>query len=339
MDRGATRRPVVMRRRQVTASIAALLVTRGHAAHAQAESRSLRVGVLRPGVPPLPGDDLQLTLLPLALRELGYAEGRNLLIDARWAHGELQQMPALARELVMSACHVVVAVGSAAVQAMKQASSTLPVVMFGNFDPVRLGLVSSLARPGGNVTGVLIAPDGTLAGKRLELLKQVVPQATRIGLLIPDEDSIHQQVLETRAAAKALGVVMPVVTVRQGDYAGAFAALSRERVAGLIVASHQYFVRDRGRIVELAVMHRLPAMYEWREQVIAGGLMTYSTSLHGLYQRVASYVDRIYKGANPGDLPVERPTKFELVVNLRAARAIDLVVPPALLMRADEVIE
>jgi putative ABC transport system substrate-binding protein len=300
----------------------------------------MRVGVLRPGQPPLPGDlEVGPTLLPNALRELGYVEGRNLWIESRWASGELDRMPALARELIAAACDVVLAVGSAAVRAMKQNTSTLPIVMYGNFDPVALGLVDNLARPGGNVTGVLIAPDGTLAGKRLELLRLAVPQASRIGLLRPDDDSVHQQVLETRAAAKALGVEMPVVVVRQGDYPAAFAALARERVAALIVASHQYFVRDRRRIVELAATHRLPAMYEWREQVAAGGLMAYSTSLLGLYQRLAAYMDRIHKGAKPGDLPVERPTKFELVINRKAARAIDLVVPHALLLRADEVIE
>jgi putative ABC transport system substrate-binding protein len=322
----------------VAASSAGWLLARWPQAHAQAEPRPLRVGVLRPGVPPLP-NDLQLTLLPAALRELGYVEGRNLRIDSRWAHGDLQQLPALARGLVTAACDVVLAVGSAAVRAMKQASSTLPVVMFGNFDPVALGLVGSLARPGGNVTGVLIAPDGTLASKRLELLKQAVPQARRIGLLIPDDDSVQQQVRETRIAAQALGVDMPVVVVRQGDYVAAFAALARAQVAALVVASHQYFVRDRRHIVELAAKHRLPAMYEWREQVAAGGLMTYSTSLYGLYQRLAVYLDRIHRGAVPGELPVERPTKFELVINLKAARAIDLVVPHALLLRADEVIE
>lgn len=299
----------------------------------------MRLGVLRPGAPSAPADDTEVLLLPPALRDLGYVEGRNLTIERRWAHGELQRLPALARELVAAACDVVLAIGSLAVRAMTQASSTLPVVMFGNFDPVALGLVGNLARPGGNVTGVLIAPDGTLAGKRLELLKQAVPQASRIGLLIPDDESVRQQVQETRVAAHALGVALPVVAVRKGDYAAAFATLARERVAALVVGSHQYFVRDRRRIVELAAAHRLPAMYEWREQVAVGGLMTYSTSLAGVYQRVAAYVDRIHKGAKPGDLPVERPTKFELVINLEAARRIDLVVPHALLLRADEVIE
>jgi putative ABC transport system substrate-binding protein len=299
------------------------------------------VGVLRPGAPPLPGDlESGQARLPIALRELGYVEGRNLQIDTRYAHGDLAQLPALARALVAAACDVVLAVGGPAVRAMKQASPTLPIVMFGNFDPIALGLVDNLARPGGNVTGVLIAPDGTLAGKRLELLKQAVPQAMRIGLLIPPGDeSIQRQVLETQAAAKALGVELRVVAVRGDDYAAAFGELARERVAALVVGSHQYFVRDRVRIVELAATHRLPAVYEWREQVAAGGLMTYSTSLLGTYQRLAAYIDRIHRGARPGELPVERPTKFELVINLKAARAIDLVVPQSLLLRADEVIE
>ena len=215
----------------------------------------------------------------------------------------------------------------------------VPIVMYGNFDPLALGLVSSLARPGGNVTGVLIAPDGTLAGKRLELLKAAVPAARRIALLVPDDESIRLQVQETRAAARQLGIELPVVEVRGADYASAFASIARERVAALVVGSHQYFVRDRAQIIALAAQYKLPAMYEWREQVSDGGLMTYSTSLSGLYQRVASYVDRILKGSRPGDLPVEQPTRFELVINLKTAKALGLTIPQSLLLRAEEVIE
>jgi len=156
---------------------------------------------------------------------------------------------------------------------------------------------------------------------------------------VPADESIQLQVQETRAAARELGIELPVVAVRGGDYAGAFAELARERVAALVVGSHQYFVRDRQAIVKLAAAHRLPAMYEWREQVVEGGLMTYSTSLYGIYQRVAMYVDRILKGASPADLPVERPTKFDLVINLKAAKALGLSLPQSLLLRADEVIQ
>jgi putative ABC transport system substrate-binding protein len=211
--------------------------------------------------------------------------------------------------------------------------------MYGNFDPLALRLVDSLARPGGNATGVLIAPDGTLAGKRLELLKAAVPQASRIALLVPDDESARLQVQETRQAAASLGVELVVVTVRGQEYSRAFAAIAAERPGALVVGSHQYFVRDRKEIIALAAKHRLPAMYEWREQVADGGLMTYSTNLYGVQQRVASYVDRILRGARPSDLPVERPTRFEFVVNLKTAKALGLTIPPSVLARADEVID
>lgn len=306
---------------------------------AQGTDRVHRVGVLRPGAPPLSADDPQAAGLPRALRERGYAEGRNLVLDVRYAQGDLQRLPLLAKGLVDERFDVVVAVGSPAVRAMKQATSTVPVVMYGNFDPIALGLVASLARPGGNVTGVLIAPDGTLAGKRLQLLKAVAPPAARIGLLVPDDDSVRVQVRETEQAARALGVDLAVVATAQGGYAAAFEELVGRRVGALLVGSHQYFVRDRAAIIELAARHRLPAMYEWREQVADGGLMTYSTSLQGMYERLADYVDRILRGARPAEMPVERPTKFDLVINLKTARALGLALPPALRLQADEVIE
>jgi putative tryptophan/tyrosine transport system substrate-binding protein len=306
-------------------------------ARAQPEARVFRVGVLRPGEPPLQ-DDLQRNLLPIALNELGYTEGRTLLLQARYANGDMKLLPPLASSFVNEAFDVVVSIGAPATEAMKKATSTLPIVMFGNFDPLELGLVDNLARPGANITGVLIAPDGTLAGKRLQLLKQAVPQATRIGLLIPDDQSISQTE-ETRKAAQELGVALSTVTVRDRDYAAAFAALVRERAAALVVGSHQYFVRDRRQIIKLAEAHRLPAIYEWREQVADGGLMTYSTDLLGRYRRIASYVDRILKGAKPGDLPIDRPYRFELVINLKTARALGLSIPQPLLLRADELIE
>lgn len=324
------------RRRDVLASLA---WGGAPAAWAQSAERVFRVGILRPGEAPRSAQEMQVIGFPRALRELGYAEGRNLILETRYAGGDLQRLPKLARSFVDERFDIVVAVGTPALRAMQQATSTLPIVMYGNFDPVALGLVRSLARPGGNITGVLIAPDGTLAAKRLQLLKEMVPQATRIGLLVPDDDSIRLQVQETLAAAAALRVELPVVTVRAGDYAAAFDALSRQRVQALVVGSHQYFVRDRATIIALAAKHRLPAMYEWREQVVDGGLMTYSTDLYGLYQRTASYIDRILKGAAPAEMPVERPTKFDLVINMKTARALGLPVPAALRLQADEVME
>jgi len=329
---------VTRRRHCLVATVLGPLL-RPHPSVAQATQRIFRVGILRPGARPQSPSDLQLTGIPTALREMGYADGANLVIEQRWADGDLGRLPALAGELLQARVDLVVAVGAAAVRSMAQATATLPIVMFGNFDPLAMGLVTSLARPGSNVTGVVGAPDGTLAGKRLELLKSAVPQARRIGLLVPDDDSIKLQVQETRAAAQALGVELTVIAVRGGDYAGAFAALARERVAALVVGSHQYFVRDRQQIIDLAARHRLPAMYEWREIVADGGLMAYSTRLIELYQRVAWYVDRILKGAKPAEMPVEQPTRFTWVINRKTATALGLALTQSLLVRVDEVIE
>lgn len=320
-------------------ALAGLVLCSPLAALPQGAERMFRVGILRPGEAPLSAQEMQVVGFPRALRELGYVEGRNLFLETRYAGGDLQRLPKLARSFIDERFDLVVAVGTPALRAMQQATSTLPVVMYGNFDPVALGLVRSLARPGGNITGVLIAPDGTLAAKRLQLLKEMVPQAARIGLLVPDDDSIRLQVQETLAAAQALRVELPVVTVRRDEYGNAFEALSRLRVQALVVGSHQYFVRDRAAIITLAAQHKLPAMYEWREQVADGGLMTYGTDLYGLYQRTASYIDRILKGAAPAEMPVERPTKFELVLNMKTARSLGLAIPPALRLQADEVIE
>ncbi len=307
---------------------------------AQPAERISRVGILRPSAPPRVADDLQTTGLPRALAELGYVEGRNLVVEQRWAGGDALKLPALALELQQARVDAVVAVGAQAILAVRQATPTLPIVMFGNFDPVALGLMHSLARPGGNITGVLIAPDGTLAGKRLELLKAAVPQATRIAYLAPPADpATRLQLRETRQAAAALGVELAEVEVRDADYARAFAAIAQLRPGALVVGAHTFFVRDRLPIIALAAQYRLPAIYEWREQVLDGGLMAYSTSLYGLYQRLASYLDRILKGAKPGELAVERPSKFELAINLKTARSLGLTIPQSLLLRADELIE
>jgi putative ABC transport system substrate-binding protein len=308
-------------------------------AGAQGSQRVWRVGILRPSALPLPADTTGRGI-PLALRALGYEEGRNLVLESRYADGRFERLPALARELLAARVDVLVAVGAPAIRAAQEASGSLPIAMYGNFDPVALGIVASLARPGGNVTGVLIAPDGTLAGKRLELLKQAVPAATRFAYLGPPADvSTALQLAEARQAAAVLGVALVDVELRDGDYERAFAAIAALRPGALVVAAHTLFVRDRDKIIALAARHRLPAIYEWREQVADGGLMAYSTSLNWTYERVAAFVDRILKGARPADMAVERPTHFDLVINLKTARAIGLAFPQALLLRADEVIQ
>jgi len=311
-----------------------VLLATAFPASAQVPGRIYRLGVLRPS-----GRALFDENIPRALGERGYVEGRNLIVERRYAEGRIERLMTLAGELVSAKVDAIVAVGSGAVRAAMGATSTIPIVMFGNFDPLSAGFVKTLGRPGGNVTGVLIAPNGTLAGKKLELLREAVPRASRIALLIPDDPSVGSQLEEIRKAGSPLGLALVVIEVRKGNYEEAFARLSAERPQALFVTSSTFFVRDRTRIIELAARYRLPAIYEWREHVADGGLMTYAPSLNALHRRVADYVGRIFEGADPAELPVEQPTKFELVINLRTARALGLALPQSLLLRADELIE
>ena len=252
---------------------------------------------------------------------------------------QVARLPELARELVKERCDAVLTVGLSATRAAREASQTLPIVFFGNFDPLATGLVASLARPGNNLSGVLIAVDGTLAAKKLELLKEAAPRATRIVFLSPDDPAMQVQIAETRQAAAGLGLELSVVTVRGADYPGAFAAITAERAQAVFVGAQTTFVTDSKLIIDLARRNKLPTIWEWPEQVRDGGLMAYGTSLTALYERVASYIDRIFRGARVGDLPIEQPTTFGLVLNQGTARAIGLPLPRALLLRADEIIE
>jgi putative ABC transport system substrate-binding protein len=329
-----------MDRRAFISAVGFGLLTAPLGAEAQRAGRVYRLGMLFPTTPPFP-DDQRTTaiLIPPALRELGYVEGQNLVIERRYAEGKLERLPGLTRELVQLRVDVIVAVSAAAIRAARDATATIPIVMYGNLDPVAAGFVASLARPGGNLTGVLIAPGGTLAAKKLELLKAAVPGAARIALLAPVDPNFGRQVQEVQTAALSLGVTLVVVEVREGGYDRAFATIAADRPGALFVGAHSSFMRHRKRIIELAAKHRLPAIYEWPEQVEDGGLMAYGTSLSGLSRRIAVYVDRIFKGAKPGDLPVEQPTTFELVINLKTAKALGLTIPPSLLLGAARVIE
>jgi putative tryptophan/tyrosine transport system substrate-binding protein len=307
---------------------------------AQPAARVHRLGILAPTEAPRPADPRLATgSIPKYLEELGYVPGRTLILEQRYAAGRLEDLPAMARELVRLRVDAIVAIGSSATRAAKAATSVVPIVMLGNFDPVAIGLVKSLAKPEANVTGVLIAPAGTLAGKKLELLKESVPRATRIAFLTHEDPGLRTQEKETQAAAAALRVTLALTRVRGNDYEAAFAAMMAGRPDALFVAASTYFVRDRKRIIELAARHRLPAMYEWPEQVEDGGFMSYGGDLGRTTRRVAEYVDRIFKGARPGDLPVEQPAELQLVINLKTARAIGLSIPPSLVARADRVIE
>jgi putative ABC transport system substrate-binding protein len=305
-------------------------------AAAQPSGKVFKLGWLRPNA--AGPAEFQALGIPAALKRLGWVEGQNLIIERRWGGGQVARLPDLARELVQERCDALLTVGLSATRAAREASPTLPIVFFGNFDPLATGLVASLARPGNNLSGVLIAVDGTLAAKKLELLKEAAPRATRVVFLSPDDPAMQVQIAETRQAAAALGLELSVVTVRGADYPGAFAAITAERAQAVFVGAQTTFMTDRKLIIDLARRHKLPTIWEWPEQVRDGGLMAYGTSLTALYERVASYIDRIFRGARVGDLPIEQPTTFGLVLNQGTARAIGLPLPRALLLRADEVI-
>jgi putative ABC transport system substrate-binding protein len=282
---------------------------------------------------------LSANRVPELLREIGYIEGQNLVIDRKY--GDFDRLPQLARELVKLRVDVIFAIGTAPSQAAKDATTTIPIVFFSNLDPVAAGLVQSLARPGGNVTGILITPEGSLAAKKLELLTEAVPRATRIALLVPDDPAagVLQQIQEVRKAASSLGVELPVVVVRGGDYQGAFAVIGTEQPQALIVGAHSFFVRDQKKIIELTAKYRVAAIYEWPQQVQNGGLMSYGASQVEVFKQLAAYIDRMFSGAAPADLPVWQPEKLRLVLNLKTAKALGLRFPQSLLLRADEVIQ
>jgi len=330
-----------MDRRAFIGTLAGGLLATPLTAEAVEAGKVYRLGVLSTASAPGSSDQwAAVILVPRALRKLGYIEGQNLIVERRYAAGKLDRLPGMARELVNLGANVIFAVALPAIRAAKDATATTPIVFYGNFDPVANRLVGTLARPGGNITGVLIAPEGTLAGKKLELLKEVVPQATRVALLVPEDlATVQLQVQEVHNAAAALGLTVSVVAVKGSDYVRAFTTIAVERPGALFVAATSYFMRDRKRIIELAAKHRLAAIYEWPEQVQDGGLMAYGSSLSGTTQRAADYIDRVFRGATPGDLPIEQPEVFELVINLKTAKALGLTIPPSLLQRADQVIE
>jgi putative ABC transport system substrate-binding protein len=274
------------------------------------------------------------------LRELGYTEGRNVIIEYRWAEGKKERLPELAAELVRLKVEVIVTAAAPTIESAKRATSTIPIVMATVADPVGSGLVASLARPGGNVTG-LTALSTDLAGKRLQLAREFVPKATRVAVLAYHGTSATRPFLEEmRAAAQQIGVQLVVQEVTEaGDLPGAFAAMPRERAQALIVQITPFSADNAKRILELAAQHRLPAMYDVRSFVDAGGLVSYGPSLSEMFRRAAFYVDKILKGAKPADLPIEQPTKFEMVINLNTAKALGLTISQLLLARADQVIQ
>jgi len=326
--------------RLAIAAALAVLLASPFAAEAQQAAKVARIGYLAGNLAATPQP---LEAFRQRLRDLGYVEGRNVVIEIRDAEGKLERFPALAAELVALKVDVIVAPSTPAALAAKQATRTLPIVFAGAADPVASGLVTSLARPGGNVTGLsLLAPE--LVGKCLELLKQAVPGVSRVAVLwqpggLPERT--EKDILkEAEVAARVLGVRLQVVEARGPEnFDRAFSDMIRARAGALTVLTSNKFLGERRRLVDLAAKHRLPAVYPWREGVDAGGLMAYGPDFADMFRRAATYVDKILKGAKPADLPVEQPTKFELVINMKTAKALGLTIPQSLLGRADEVIQ
>jgi putative ABC transport system substrate-binding protein len=330
----------MMDRREFLGTLAGGLVAAPLTAGAQQAAKIARIGYLAGNLAanPQPHEAFRQ-----GLRDLGYVEGRNVVIEYRDDEGKPERLPALAAELVALKVDVIVAGATPHTLAAKQATRTLPIVFAAAGDPVSSGLVTSLARPGGNVTGLsVLAPE--LVGKRLEQLTQAVPWVSRVAFLwqpgAAGERTQKDMLKGAEAAARALGVRLHSVEARgPADIDRAFSDMTRARAGALTVSPSPMFVNERRRLVDLAAKGRLPAVYPWREFVDAGGLMAYGANVADSFRHAATYVDKILKGAKPADLPVEQPTKFELVINLKTAKALGLTIPPLLLLRADEVIQ
>ena len=322
------------------AVLALILLAAPLAAEAQQAAKVARIGYLAPNLaanPQFPEAFRQ------GLRDLGYVESRNLVIEIRSAEGKFERLPALAAELLALKVDVIVAGGTPAALAAKQATTTLPIVFAAAGDPVTSGLVTSLARPGGNVTGLsMLSPD--LVGKCLEQLKQAVPGVSRVAVLwqpgaVPERTE-KETLKAAEVAGRALGVQLQFVEARgPEDFDRAFSEITRARPGALTVLPSSMFISERRRLVDLAAKNRLPAVASVREFVDAGIFMAYGPNLPDLNRRAATYVDKILKGTKPGDLPVEQPTKFELVINMKTAKALGLTIPPSVLVRADQVFE
>jgi putative tryptophan/tyrosine transport system substrate-binding protein len=322
-----------VRRAAFSAMLFALCVS----AQAQEAKKIPRIGFLSTTSPSnVPG---RLEAFQQGLRELGYVERKNIVVEYRYAEGKIDRLPMLLDELVRRKVDVLVASGPSPTRAAKKATVTIPIVMTWDYDPVGNGYVASLARPGGNITGLsTLAPE--ISGKQLELLKEIIPKLSRIAVLGTSTVPGNAEALKaTELAAAALKVQLQYLEVRdRKDIAPVFQAARNGRADAVLALASRVLLTDRTQVAELAVKSRLPAMYGEMEHVEAGGLMTYGVSIPDLFRRAAMYVDKILKGTQPADLPVEQPTKFEFVINLKAAKQIGLTIPPSVLARADKVI-
>jgi ABC-type uncharacterized transport system substrate-binding protein len=303
---------------------------------AQQAGKVWRIGFLNPGSSP--STDGRIAAFRLGLRELGYVEGKDIVIERRYAEGRVERLSTMARDLLHLKVDVIVAIGTPSVEAAKNATQTIPIILSSG-DPIGSGHVASLARPGGNITGLTnLTPE--LAGKRLELLKEAVPRLSQVAVVWnPDSPAADLRMKEAEVAARSLQLQLHSAGVRSpNDLEPAFLAMKKERVGALITLRGPLIVNQSRQILDLAAKHRLAAMYDDRSTVEAGGLMSYGANQADLDRRAAYFVDKILKGVKPAELPIEQPAKFELVINLKAAKQIGLTVPPNVLARADKVI-
>jgi putative ABC transport system substrate-binding protein len=315
--------------------IAFVLVVAGAVGHAQQSKKVPRIGFLSPT-----SDDSRVEAFRQGLRELGYVDGQNITIEYRWADGRFDQLPDLVAELVRLKVDLVVAVVTQASLAAKKATGTIPIVMIGVSDPVGSGLVSSLARPGANITGTS-SMTAEVVGKQIELLKETVAKISRVAALWNPANPVFQAIqrTEAEASARALGVQLQILEARGADEIDrAFTAMAKKNMKALLVLNDPVFTAHRKRIADLSAKHRLPSVSGTLEYPAVGGLMAYGPSFPEMYRRAAIYVDKILKGTKPAELPVEQPTKFEMVINLKTAKQIGLTIPPNVLARADKVI-
>ena len=325
-------------RRAFISTLAGGLLAVPLTAEAQAPAKVPRIGFLSSRS--LADSTHLLESLRQGLRELGYVEGQNIAIESRFAEERPERLPALAAELVRLKVDVIVTAAPAAPEAAQRATNTIPIVFAVVGDPVAVGLVASVARPGGNITGLSsMAPE--VVGKQLELLKEVAPKVSRVAVLQNPRNQAHPFVLrQAEAAARTLGLQLHIAQAgTPAEIDAAFATMRSKRAGGVLVLRDGFFLAQRAQIAALAAKDRLPSVYGLKEQAEAGGLMAYGASTAPMYRRAATYVDKILKGAKPADLPVEQPTKFELVINLKTAKALGLTMPQSLLLRADEVIQ
>jgi len=330
---------ILVRKTMACLSVCALLVAPSFAVEAQQPTKIPRIGYLSPG--DANGSSASVEPFQQGMRELGYIEGKNILVEYRYAEGKLDRIPSLVAELVQLKPEVIVVISLLSIRAAKQATKTIPIIIMSTQDPVATGIIDSLAHPGGNITGVTRLTR-ELSGKRLELLKEAVPRMSRVAVLwSPDDSGASIAFKEYQAVAPSLKIQLQSLEVQDPnpDFEGAFRAAAKERANALITITNPVLSRYLKRIADLAISNRLPSMYERIAWVEAGGLMSYSANDVETFKRAATYVDKILKGAKPGDLPVQQATKFELVINLNTAKQIGLTIPVRVLERANRVIK